>query len=58
MKLIAGMDLFWIYTRPTLPLSIIIETFSEICVACTILYYMTNSYRPGLKKFDWFKADL
>ena len=22
------------------------------------LYYMTNSYRPGLKKFDWFKAGL
>ena len=21
-------------------------------------YYMTNSYRPGLKKFDWFKAGL
>ena len=23
-----------------------------------ISYYMTNSYRPGLKKFDWFKAGL
>ena len=22
------------------------------------VYYMTNSYRPGLKKFDWFKAGL
>ena len=21
-------------------------------------YYMTNSYRPGIKKFDWFKAGL
>ena len=21
-------------------------------------YYMTNPYRPGLKKFDWFKAGL
>ena len=21
-------------------------------------YYMTNSYRPGLKKFDWLKAGL
>ena len=21
-------------------------------------YYMTSSYRPGLKKFDWFKAGL
>ena len=26
---------------------------------CNIkIYYMTNSYRPGLKKFDWFKAGL
>ena len=23
-----------------------------------INYYMTNSYRPGIKKFDWFKAGL
>ena len=22
------------------------------------LYYLTNSYRPGLKQFDWFKAGL
>ena len=22
------------------------------------IYYMTNSYRPGLKKFDWFQAGL
>ena len=22
------------------------------------VYYMTNSYRSGLKKFDWFKAGL
>ena len=21
-------------------------------------YYMTNSYRPGIKKFDWLKAGL
>ena len=21
-------------------------------------YYMTNSYRPGLKKFDWLRASL
>ena len=21
-------------------------------------YYMTNSYRPDIKKFDWFKAGL
>ena len=21
-------------------------------------YYMTTSYRPGVKKFDWFKAGL
>ena len=21
-------------------------------------YYMTNLYRPGVKKFDWFKAGL
>ena len=21
-------------------------------------YYMTNSYRPGIKKFEWFKAGL
>ena len=21
-------------------------------------YYMTNSYRPGIKNFDWFKAGL
>ena len=24
----------------------------------TTHYYMTNSYRPGFKKFDWFKAGL
>ena len=23
-----------------------------------VFYYMTNSYRPGLKKFDWFKGSL
>ena len=23
-----------------------------------IYYNMTNSYRPGIKKFDWFKAGL
>ena len=22
------------------------------------IYYMTNSYRLGIKKFDWFKAGL
>ena len=27
-------------------------------VFCIIVYYMTNSYRPGIKKFDWFKAGL
>ena len=25
---------------------------------CFQYYYMTNSYRPGIKKFDWFKAGL
>ena len=24
----------------------------------TVHYYMTNSYRPGLKKFDWLRASL
>ena len=27
----------------------------EVCIGH---YYMTNSYRPGIKKFDWFKAGL
>ena len=28
-------------------------------LACyKVLYYMTNSYRPSIKKFDWFKAGL
>ena len=28
-------------------------------ISCRIFsYYMTNSYRPGIKKFDWFKAGL
>ena len=25
---------------------------------CNGIYYMTNLYRPGIKKFDWFKAGL
>ena len=24
----------------------------------SVHYYMTNSYRPGIKKFDWLKAGL
>ena len=31
---------------------------SHLFVLCFIPYYMTNSYRPGIKKFDWFKASL
>ena len=27
-------------------------------VVCNMHYYMTNSYRPSIKKFDWFKAGL
>ena len=27
-------------------------------VGYTPVYYMTNSYRPGIKKFDWLKAGL
>ena len=29
-----------------------------LILVCIFYYYMTNSYRPGLKKFDWFKAGL
>ena len=32
--------------------------FNLDCHFCKYYYYMTNSYRPGIKKFDWFKAGL
>ena len=40
------------------------KTYENIMLLLTELevytrnYYMTNSYKPGLKKFDWFKAGL
>ena len=29
-----------------------------VFICNTFSYYITNSYRPGIKKFDWFKAGL
>ena len=46
---------------PTLRKVIHIYSFllqSKILLMYIMYYYMTNSYRPGIKKFDWFKAGL
>ena len=34
------------------------QGFGEMTAFYIFNYYMTNSYRPGIKKFDWFKAGL
>ena len=33
----------------------VIEMESKICSSS---YYITNSYKPSVEKFDWFKAGL
>ena len=39
-------------------LSIDVCKMPEIEKVSICIYYMTNSYRPDIKKFDWFKAGL